>query len=97
MDIRVFGARCVVAEEKLEATTASGIVIPGRDKEQTNIGTVLVVGDGALLDNGTKVPMFVKPGDRVVYASFAGTPIVSKDTDEHLIVLNERDILCCID
>lgn len=97
MNIKVFGARCIVAEERLEETTSSGIVIPGRDKEQTNIGTVLVVGDGAMLDNGTKVPMYVKPGDRVMYASFAGTPVVSKDTDEHLLILNERDLLCIVE
>lgn len=97
MDIKVFGARCVVAEDRLEEKTNSGIVIPGRDKEQTNIGTVIIVGDGAMLDDGTKVPMDVKVGDKVLYANFAGTPIVSKDTDEHLLVLNERDILCVLE
>lgn len=95
--IKVFGARCIVSEERLDEKTESGIVIPGREKEQTNIGTVISIGDGAMLDDGTKVPMFVKPGDRVLYASFAGSPIVSKDTDEHLLVLNERDILAVLD
>ena len=93
--MKVIGARCLVRESKLEKTLSSGIVIPGRDKEQTNIGTVISVGEGAILDNGTKVPMQVSEGDQVIYASFSGSPINIKG--EVFIILNERDILCTID
>lgn len=96
--MRVLGARCIVQEEKLEEATKSGIVIPGRDKVQTNRGKVISVGSGALLENGTKVPMEVKVGDRVIYTSFSGTPIVTGDKNvESFVVLNERDILAILD
>lgn len=96
--MRVLGARCIVQEEKLEESTKSGIVIPGRDKVQTNRGKVISVGSGALLENGTKVPMEVKVGDRVVYTSFSGTPIVTGDKNaESFVILNERDILAILD
>lgn len=96
--MRVLGARCIVQEEKLEEATKSGIVIPGRDKVQTNRGKVISVGSGALLENGTKVPMEVKVGDRVVYTSFSGTPIVTGDKNtESFVILNERDILAILD
>jgi chaperonin GroES len=91
--MKVLGARCIVKEIKLPEATKSGIVIPGQEKMQTNRGIVIAIGDGAMLDNGTKVPMQVKPGDEVVYAQFAGSPIEGKDKEIYL-VLNERDILC---
>lgn len=96
--IRINGARVLVKEEKLSDTTASGIVMPGRDKQQTNKGTVLVVGDGSMLENGTKIPVGVKEGEVVIYSSFSGSPIKydEKDEDTYLI-LNERDILCVIE
>lgn len=96
--IRINGARVLVKEEKLEDTLASGIVMPGRNKQQTNIGTVIKVGDGAMLENGTKVPVNVKAGEIVIYSSFSGSPIKEKadDPDEY-IILNERDILCVIE
>ena len=96
--MKVLGARCLVQEEKLQEKTSTGIIIPGRDKAQTNRGKIISVGDGAILEDGTKVPMEVKVGDRVIYASFAGTPVASGNkNDEIFIVLNERDILCVLD
>lgn len=94
--MRVFGARCIVKEEKRETNkTSSGIIVPGSDKEPTFTGTVIAVGDGALLDSGIRVPMEVKVGDRIVYTNFSGTPIINKG--ETYLVLNERDILAIID
>lgn len=96
--MKVLGARCIVKEEKLTEKTTGGIFIPGRDKLQTNRGVVISVGDGAILENGMKVPMEVKIGDKIVYASFAGTPIATDGKeDDVFIVLNERDVLAIID
>lgn len=96
--IRINGSRVLVKEEKLSAETSSGIVMPGRDKQQTNKGKVLVVGDGAMLENGTKVPVAVSVGDTVIYSSFSGSPIKQNPNDEDVyLILNERDILCIID
>lgn len=92
---KVLGARCIVKEVRESKETASGIIIQGRDKEQTNHGIVLIVGDGAILEDGTVVPMKVKPGDHVLYSSFSGAPVkVNKDDDDTYLILNERDIYC---
>lgn len=94
--MKVLGARCIVKEIKKEDDkTVSGIILPGSDKEPTYNGIVIGVGDGALLDNGVKVPMEVKEGDRVIYTSFSGSPIYVNG--ETFLVLNERDILCILE
>ena len=91
----ILGARCLVQEIRQDAETASGIVIPGREKEQTNKGVVLAVGDGAILEDGTVVPMKVAVGDHVLYSSFSGSPVkVNSNDPDTYIILNERDILC---
>lgn len=96
--IRINGARVLVKEERLSDTTSSGIIMPGREKQQTNKGIVLRVGDGAMLENGTKVPVQVKEGDRVIYSSFSGSPIKQDANDEDVyLILNERDILCVVE
>lgn len=93
--VKLVGARVLVKEDKLSEETSSGIIIPERSKQQTNKGTVIMIGDGAILENGIKIPMQVSVGDKVVYSSFSGSPVKvsSKDEDTYLI-LNERDILC---
>ena len=96
--IRINGARVLVKEERLDDKLSSGIVIPGREKQQTNIGTVLVVGDGSMLENGTKIPVSLSVGERVIYSSFSGSPIKENPDDEDIyLILNERDILCVIE
>lgn len=101
MDIskfRINGARVLVKEEKLSTELSSGIIMPGREKQQTNKGKVLIVGDGAMLENGTKVPVQVKVGETVIYSSFSGSPIKENPDDEDTyLILNERDILCVIE
>lgn len=95
--IRINGARVLVKEYKLKNELDSGIVITGRDKEQTNKGTVILVGDGAILEDGTKVPVGVKVGETVIYSSFSGSPVkVNKDDPDTYLILNERDILCIV-
>lgn len=95
--IRINGARLLVKEEKLEDEMKSGIVVTGRSKQQTNKGIVIKVGDGAMLENGTKVPVNIKPGETVIYSSFSGSPIKEKaDDPEQFLILNERDVLCVI-
>ena len=95
--MKIFGARCIVEELKQSETTKTGIIIPGNDKEPTYRGTVISVGDGAMLENGTRVPMEVKPGDEIIYTTFSGSPIIDEKTGKTFIILNERDILCILD
>jgi chaperonin GroES len=78
----------VVQEEVL----ASGIVIPDTAKEKPQQGQVIAVGPGRLDDDGKRIPMDLKAGDRVLYAKYSGQE-VKIDRDEY-IVLAEKDVLC---
>jgi chaperonin GroES len=80
---------------EIEEKTASGIVLPDTAKEKPQHGEVLAVGSGKVLENGEKVPMEVKVGDKVLYSKFAGTEF--KQNGEELLILNERDILGIIE
>ena len=86
--------RVVIRPLEGEEVTASGLVIPDTAKEKPQEGEVLAVGPGRLDDNGKRVPMEVKEGDRVLYSKYAGTEI--KIDGEELLVVPSRDILAKI-
>ena len=92
--MRLFGARLLVKEIKFEEKKG-GIIIPGREEEQTNTGKIVMVGNGALLENGEPRPMDFKVGDTVIYTHFSGSPVKVKN--ETYLVLNERDVLIALD
>ena len=96
MKIRPLNDRVVVRREEEEETTAGGIVLPGSAKEKPNQGEVVAVGDGKVLDNGEVRPLTVKVGDKVVFASYAGSQTI-KDGDEELIVMSESEIFGVIE
>ena len=83
--------RPIVQEEVL----ASGIVIPDTAKEKPQQGEVIAAGPGRLDDDGKRIPLDVKVGDRVLYAKYAGQEI--KIDQQELIVLAEKDVLCKVD
>ncbi len=96
MKIRPLHDRVIVKRitEELEKTKG-GIYIPDTAKEKPMEGKVMAVGDGKILENGTKVPMNVKKGDRVLFGKYAGTE-VTIDGEEYLI-MREDDILGIIE
>ncbi len=83
--------RLVVKPVEREEMTKSGIVLPDTVKEKPQEGKVLAVGPGRLSDDGKRIAMDVKVGDRVIYAKYGGTEI--KIEDEELVILRESDIL----
>ena len=83
--------RIVIRPQVQEEVLASGIVIPDTAKEKPQQGTVIAAGPGRLDDNGKRVQMDVKVGDRVLYAKYTGQEV--KIDQEELIVLSEKDIL----
>jgi chaperonin GroES len=91
MDLQPLGDRLIVEALEEEETTSSGIVLPDTAKEKPQEGTVVAAGSGRVLDDGTKVSMEVKAGDKVLYGKYAGTEI--KIGDEEHLILSERDIL----
>jgi chaperonin GroES len=68
-----------------------GLYIPDTAKEKPQEGEVLAVGNGKLLDNGTRTTIDLKPGDRVLFGKYAGTEI--KLDGEELLILREDDVL----
>ena len=85
--------RIVVKPGEEEQTTVSGIVIPDTAKEKPQEGEVVAVGPGRFED-GARVPMDVKVGDRVLYSKYGGTE-VKVEGEEHL-VLSARDVLAIV-
>jgi chaperonin GroES len=83
--------RVLVKPIEREEVTKGGIVLPDTAKEKPQEGEVLAVGDGRLSEDGKRIPLDVKVGDRVIYAKYGGTEI--RIEDEELIILRESDIL----
>ena len=82
--------RIVVRPVEGEETTVSGIVIPDTAKEKPQEGEVLAVGPGRF-EEGTRVPLDVSVGDRVIYSKYGGTEVVIDGED--LLILSARDVL----
>ncbi len=83
--------RLVVKPIEREEVTKGGIVLPDTAKEKPQEGEVLAVGPGRLSDDGKRIAMEVKVGDRVIYAKYGG--IDYKLNDEDVLILHESDIL----
>ena len=92
--MRPVGDRVVVRPAAKEEVTKSGIVIPDTAKEKPQEGIVVAVGSGKLLDNGERVALEIKEGDRVLYAKYGGTEF--KLDGEEYLVLRESDVLAIL-
>jgi chaperonin GroES len=95
MNLRPLGDRVVVKPVEREEKTKSGIVIPDTVKEKPQEGIVEAVGTGRILDNGTRVPMELEVGDRVVYARYSGSEF--KVDDVEYLIIPETDVLAIVD
>ena len=83
--------RLVVKPIQKEEMTKGGIFIPDTAKEKPQEGEVMAVGAGKMTDDGKRIPMDLKVGDRVIYARYGGSEI--KIDDVEMIILRESDIL----
>lgn len=88
--VRPLGARVLVKPEEEEEKTSGGIVLPDTAKKRPQVGTVVAVGPGRLLDNGQYAPLSVKVGDKVVYSRYGGNEI--KIDGEEYILLEEDSL-----
>ncbi len=89
--LKPLGDRVVVRPMTEEEISKGGIILPDTAKEKPQRGEVVAVGPGRLDENGKRVAMEVKKGDKVVYAKYAGTEITANE--EELLILRESDIL----
>lgn len=89
--LKPLGDRVVVRPSEKEEVTKSGIVLPDTAKEKPQEGEVIAVGPGKLGEDGKRLPMEVKEGDKVLFAKYAGTEI--KLDDQEYLILRDSDIL----
>jgi len=95
MKLKPLGDRLVVEPMEREQTTPSGLVLPETAKEKPQEGEVMAVGPGRRDEDGDRVEMDVKIGDRVLYAKYGGTEI--KLEGKKLLILKESDVLAIIE
>jgi len=83
--------RVLVKPIEKEEKTKSGIYLPDTAKEKPQEGEIMAIGPGKMTDDGKRIPMDLKVGDRVIYAKYGGTEI--KVDEVELMILRESDIL----
>ncbi|MGH2456472.1 MAG: co-chaperone GroES [Candidatus Limnocylindria bacterium] len=93
--LKPLGDRLVVKPTPREEMTKSGIVLPDTAKERPQEGTVLSVGPGRTLDDGTREAMEVQAGQKVLFQKYAGTEF--KLDEDELLILSQKDILAVIE
>ncbi len=95
MKFKPLGDRVLVKVAEAEERTQGGLIIADTAKEKPQQATVIAVGKGRLLDNGTYAPAEVAEGQTVIFAKYAGTEV--KDGDEAYLLLEARDILAVVE
>jgi len=93
--LQPLGDRIVVEREASEEQTAGGIFLPQSAKDKPSRGTVISVGNGRLTKDGTRVPLQVKPGDRVIFTTYGPDEI--KIGEDELLLMREDDVLAVIE
>ena len=95
INIRPLADRVIVEPIEQEEQTAAGLFIPETAKEKPQQGNVLAAGEGRRDDDGKRIPMDVKVGDKVLFAKYAGTEI--KLEGKKLLIMKESDLLGIIE
>ena len=91
MKIKPLNDRVIVKRVEEEQKTAGGIIIPDTAKEKPAEGKVIAVGNGKVGDDGKRIPLEIKKGDRILFGKWSGTEI--KLDGEDLMIMKESDIL----
>jgi len=95
MKIRPLGDKVLVQRLEAETKTSGGIVLPDTAKEKPQRGTVISVGEGKLLEDGSRSKVQVKKGDKVLFTSYAGTEV--KIGGKDYLIMDETDIMAVIE
>jgi chaperonin GroES len=95
MKVRPLHDRILVKRTEEQEVKKGGIIIPDTAKEKPQEGKVIAVGNGKVTDDGKKIPLDVKAGDRILFGKYSGSEV--KVEDEEFLILKEEDVLCIID
>ena len=93
--LKPLGDRVVIRVLEQEEKTASGIFLPDTAKEKPSQGEVIAVGNGKVLDNGSRQAMDVAVGDKIIFSKYAGTEVKLEGKD--YLIVSERDILAVVE
>jgi len=91
VNLRPLGDRLVVEHVEQSEKTAGGVFLPDTAKEKPQEGKVLAVGSGRTLDNGTKLTLDVKVGDKIIFSKYSGSEI--KIDGKDYLIISEKDVL----
>ena len=95
VSIKPLEDRIVVRPLEAEQVTASGLVIPDTAKERPQEAEVIAVGPGRIAENGTRIPVDVNVGDKVIFSKYGGTEL--KYNGQEYLVLSARDVLAIVE
>jgi chaperonin GroES len=95
MKIRPLADKVLIKRLEAEETTKGGIILPDTAKEKPKRGKIVALGEGKLLDDGSRAKFQVKKGDEVIFQSYGGTEI--KVDGEEMLIMTEDDILAVVE
>ena len=95
MKLRPLQDRILVQRVEEETTTNGGIIIPDTAKEKPAEGKVVAVGNGKIAEDGKRIALYIKKGDRILFGKYSGTEV--KVSGEEYLIMREDDVLGIID
>jgi chaperonin GroES len=95
LKLEPLGDRVVLERDESEEQTSGGILLPNSAQDKPARGRIVNIGNGRLLDDGTRAPFQVKVGDQVIFSSYAGESFRINDDD--LLLMREDDILAIVE
>jgi chaperonin GroES len=93
--IKPLNDKVLVQRTEASDKTSGGILLPDTAKEKPTEGKVVATGDGRVTDEGTRLPLSVKVGDRILFGSYAGTAV--KEQGKEYLILDESEVLAVVD
>ena len=94
MKVKPLADRVLIKPLEAEEMKKGGIIIPDTAKEKPQEGEVIEVGPGRMTDDGKKIPMEVKKGDKILYGKYSGTEVTIDDVE--YLIMRESDVLAVI-
>jgi chaperonin GroES len=95
MKIRPLHDRILIKRQEEKETRKGGIIIPDTAKEKPQEGKVIAVGNGKVSDEGKKIPLDVKTGDKILFGKYSGSEVTLDDVE--YLILREEDVLCILE
>lgn len=97
MGLKPIADRIIVRRESADEKTAGGIILPDTAKNKPQRGEIISVGPGKMKPDGTRSPMQLKAGDKVLFTSWAGDEYQDRARKDEILVMHESDVLCVIE